>query len=79
MAGQTKGTYRSKANGGQGVPTPPVMDLAYLKSWWDGSPRREPHANPKGNTGRTKSERRALRKLTLGIGRKGRLPVGVAA
>jgi hypothetical protein len=37
MAGQTKGTY-SKS-----IPEPPVMDFAYLKSWFDvAGPRRQP-------------------------------------
>lgn len=78
MAGNTRGTYRSKANGGQGVPTPPTIDFAYLKSCWPDTTRQEPHRGP-GNTGRTKSERRALKKNHLGIPRKGRLPVGVSA
>jgi len=77
MAGQTKGTYRSKATGGKGVPTPPVINLAWLKSWWE--KRENPNAREKqkpqpGNVGKTKSERRALLKAKLGVKR---LPPGM--
>lgn len=78
MAGQTRGTYRSKANKGLGVPTPPTINFAWLKSWWPETSHKEPHRGP-GNVGKTKSERRALAKAALGIPRKGRLPVGVSA
>ncbi len=44
MAGQTRGTYRSKSAGGSGIPKPPVMDFAYLKSWWTEVTRKLPHA-----------------------------------
>jgi len=78
MAGNTRGTYRSKSNGGQGVPTPPTFDFAYLKSCWPETTHKEPHRGP-GNTGKTKSERRALAKKRFGIPSKGRLPVGISA
>ncbi len=46
MAGNTKGTYRSRSAGGRGVPEPPVIDFAWLKQWWPECSRREP-ANKK--------------------------------
>jgi hypothetical protein len=75
MAGNTKGTYRSKADGGQGVPVPPLINFAYLKAVWPETTHKEPHRGP-GNVGATKSERRALLKAKLGIPHHGRLPIG---
>lgn len=38
MAGQTRGSWRKS------IPTPPVINLAWLKEWFGESVRKPPHA-----------------------------------
>jgi hypothetical protein len=71
------------------IPTPPVIDFAWLKQWWTDETHKKPHAGTKAATqawfvsgpgfctmtfGNTKSEARATLKRALGLTR--RLPVG---